>query len=550
MESVSSSGHGPSDPQSVRSPVSTVDHDILVRIFSFLDNQPLGDDESNSGDPPIRLPSPPRLHDEAKVTGTPSAPLTSQTFTARLYRVSQVCKAFFLPAMDLLWHSMDSFVPILKLLPTMNEIAGVFMLIGDIQTEHVERFAIYGSRIRKFTLTEGDQPQIAPFALFHIASILPNIPHVVCSSAQTLSSSSASLLLTNGLKHFELTNATDTAVNVIKPFLCTLQARVPQLEHLSLRDSLGSETLSVISGYQHLLSLEFVGNIDIVIFSQIVTLPELRKLTLDVADSMPVETPRTATLIGLRRLETLHITGFGATVESFILRLEGNSLVDVGVTVQSRDSSSLDPDMISRSVRETPYPFLGRSLSALSTKWPALRSLSVNIISRPSGEVPEIVLNALRRFENLENLYLALPLRPPELMELATRFSNLITLRVEVMEDSLLDLGILNSMVNMSPRLLSLNIEFGLCEIPTDSVSSLNPHLKTLIINAKHETSVFLTVIRVGEYLDKVFPGLQRVEIEPCRGALFWKQVREVITMIQRIRRRVERGMTTKETAG
>ncbi|KAG6883418.1 hypothetical protein C0993_006279 [Termitomyces sp. T159_Od127] len=332
MENVSSSSHIPSDAQSVRSPVGAVDHATLVKIFSFLDVQP-GDDGNILGDPSIRLrPIPRPIVSEpaspAEPSEGPPPPLIPHSFTTHLYRASLVCKAFFSPAMDLLWRSMDSFVPILNLLPTMKKIGDVFMFTEDVEVDHVERFKMYGSRIHKFTLTEEHQLQIAPFALLHIASILPNIPHVLCSSAHALSSSTASLLLTNGLKHFELTNVTDTMVQVIKPFLCTLQARAPELEHLVLRDSLGSETLSVISTYQSLLSLELVGNIDIVLFSQIVTLPELRRLVLNVADSTPVENPRTANLIGLKKLETLHITGSGPTVESFILRLEGSSLAD------------------------------------------------------------------------------------------------------------------------------------------------------------------------------------------------------------------------------
>ncbi|KNZ74307.1 hypothetical protein J132_07359 [Termitomyces sp. J132] len=369
--------------QSRLSSNSSTDYAILLNIFSFLEVESgsAGQDMLNDWVPSIPIqplprrpqtprtvpdqPQPPQIRPwgttlpfltpavaQSPPQSPPASPslvmvppsgLVSRSPSAHLYRASLVCKAFFRPAMDILWRSMDSLIPILELLPTMKKIDGVYMLIGEVKAEHISRFETYGSRIQTFILTEFNQPQIAPFTLLHIASLLPKIPHVLCSSAHALSLSTAPLLLTNGLKRFELRNVTDTAVNVIKPFLCTLQARIPQLEHLILRDSLGSDTLSVITSFQDLRSLEFIGNIDIGLFAQIVTLPELRKLILDVTDSIPVETPRTANIIGLKKLEALHITGFGVTVESFILRLEGSSLIDVCITMQPRLSHTLPP---------------------------------------------------------------------------------------------------------------------------------------------------------------------------------------------------------------
>ncbi|KAG5716561.1 hypothetical protein E4T56_gene16220 [Termitomyces sp. T112] len=507
---------------------------VLTPVFSQAPPQPLPASPS-----PVMVPASP------SPVMVPPPGFVSRSPSGHLYRASLVCKAFFRPAMDILWRSMDSLIPILELLPTMKKIDGVYMLTGEVKAEHVHRFETYGSRIQTFTLTEFNQPQIAPFTLLHIASLLPKIPHVLCSSAHALSLSTAPLLLTNGLKRLELRNVTGTAVNVIKPFLCTLQARVPQLEHLMLRDSLGSDTLSVIPSFQYLLSLEFIGIIDIGLFSQIVTLPELRKLILNVTDSMPVETPRTANIIGLRKLKALHITGFGVTVESFILRLEGSSLIDVCITMQPRLSHTLP--LPNEFDRENPDLSFGNCLFAISSRWPALRSLCAIIDSRSSQVVSQMALNAMQKFADLKKLHLGPPLRPPELLDLAAKLSNLLTLQVEIRDTSPLDLGFLSSMMKMYPSLSTLNLRFCHCEIPVDLPTpvSISPHLKTLIINANDtfRAQDLQKALRIGEYLDKIFPELQSIEIDTCSGAAFWKHIRELVITIQRARRGVERDM-------
>ncbi|KAG6887597.1 hypothetical protein C0995_014131 [Termitomyces sp. Mi166 len=599
MKNLSDSNRGSSKPRSDLSPASAMDYDILLNIFSFLDAESNNTGVSKDFSPspqsrrstpqpqatPLRVPnfvtpkptmvsrksdedvrliwnpslqslrdtpltlrpkSPPVLvspqpeHIPAPIstdTVVLHLPLMSSRATADLYHASLVCKTFFLPAVDILWRSMDSLIPILELLPTMKKIDNVYMLTGEVKPEHIYRLRMYSSRIRKFTLTEFTQPQIAPFTLLHIASLFPEIPHLLCSSAHALSLPTPSLLLTNGLKRFELTNVTDTAVHVIKPFLCTLQARVPKLEHLVLRDALASDTLSVIPGFHCLLSLEFVGNMDSVLFSQIVTLPELRKLVMNVTDSTPVDAPRTTNIVGLKRLETLHITGSGATVEACILQLEGGSLVDVAITIQSRLSQTSPEEWIELD-SETPDLSVEKSLSAMSNRWPTLRSLRV-VMDESPGEfgASKMALNAIKKFTSLENLHIGPPLEAAELLDLAAKLSNIVMLRVETRESSL-DLGFLSSMVKMYPRLSSLNIKFGSCKTPPVSVapSSASPQLKSLIISTG-DMADFQKAVHVGEYLDKVFPRLQSIEIETCSGARFWKHVCEVVTTIQRVRR-------------
>ncbi|KAG6908365.1 hypothetical protein DXG01_004863, partial [Tephrocybe rancida] len=471
---------------------------------------------------------------------------------SQLYRAALTCKVFLGPALDLLWSSMDSIVPVLRLLPTIEEIDGVYMsyqsdphshmFTRKVQAEHIERLNGYGARIKTFCLNEVEQPRIHPFTLIHIVALLP-LPHIqefLCTSAQSLTTTTVPFIFRNTVKRFELKNVTDTNSHIIRPFLCTLQDRVPALEDLVLRDPLGVDSLTGVPDFQQLISLEFVGNIDTSLFLQIVTVPTLRKLIVDIIDSPPAEPPRSGDIFTILNLEFLHIKGLGASIHSFLLYLNGGRLGDVAVTL-------VDSDKRKRQVDErniTAVSWLDECLYIISSRWPTVHTLLLNRRQCPRRQVTDVLsFSAFERFDRLQNLELDPPLSLTRVLDVAAKNPTLVELKIHILESSPdfgFDLNFVKSLVETCPELALLKVKFNFCQVPLDTFCAhpVSTRLKTLILESKEPfrwVDTQTNAIKLAQYFYAAFPSLKNLHGAASSGAAFWSHVLELITMLQQV---------------
>ncbi|KAF8902392.1 hypothetical protein CPB84DRAFT_1846328 [Gymnopilus junonius] len=100
--------------------------DILEVIFSFLHTSPLSEDRIQTPD------------------------------SGHLLSASLVKKSFFEPAMNILWRSINSWVVLLCLIPTLVHENGIYATSELIRDEHLERLKLYTRRIRRFRFTPPD----------------------------------------------------------------------------------------------------------------------------------------------------------------------------------------------------------------------------------------------------------------------------------------------------------------------------------------------------------------------------------------------------------
>ncbi|PPQ86105.1 hypothetical protein CVT25_003672 [Psilocybe cyanescens] len=61
---------------------------------------------------------------------------------------SMTCKAFFEPAMNVLWRSVDEWMPLIKLIPTLIKQGNVYTTSRSIRQKDMQRFHVYARRIR------------------------------------------------------------------------------------------------------------------------------------------------------------------------------------------------------------------------------------------------------------------------------------------------------------------------------------------------------------------------------------------------------------------
>ncbi|KDR85791.1 hypothetical protein GALMADRAFT_218880 [Galerina marginata CBS 339.88] len=69
-----------------------------------------------------------------------------------LLNAALTCKVFVDPAMDILWRSMDSLTPLVKILPTFVMIGTEYTVNGAILDSHLRRVDDYARRIRRLRL--------------------------------------------------------------------------------------------------------------------------------------------------------------------------------------------------------------------------------------------------------------------------------------------------------------------------------------------------------------------------------------------------------------
>ncbi|KAK7435415.1 hypothetical protein VKT23_019677 [Stygiomarasmius scandens] len=60
------------------------------------------------------------------------------------------CKAFSLPALRVLWHTLDSMMPLLKLLPNFKIVDDCYVLVGSIDNASSQRFDFYSLMVKRF----------------------------------------------------------------------------------------------------------------------------------------------------------------------------------------------------------------------------------------------------------------------------------------------------------------------------------------------------------------------------------------------------------------
>ncbi|KAJ6570409.1 hypothetical protein B0H10DRAFT_2107939 [Mycena sp. CBHHK59/15] len=104
----------------------------------------------------------------------------AQPGDSALPRLALVCRAFCEPALDALWRSMGSLLPLLKLLPSFQEVKGVYVLLGPLQAEDWVRFDFYAKKVRAMKYTGITDIIIDPcvylrIVRYHPAPILPQL---------------------------------------------------------------------------------------------------------------------------------------------------------------------------------------------------------------------------------------------------------------------------------------------------------------------------------------------------------------------------------------
>ncbi|KAF8222804.1 hypothetical protein L208DRAFT_575126 [Tricholoma matsutake] len=213
------------------------------------------------------------------------------------------CKAFKDPALDVLWHTVDSITPLLKLIPGMQEVHGQVALRGDLDASDMKDFYSYARRVRHCTI-----------------SVFPLIEPTTCVQLSRLEHGVfpflTSLRLPNGLELLDhadqlplflpLILRSHSLSSVTCLFICcndpddgdplggsllTLaqNVNIQALHHMELRGTLQREHISALSHFSHLhsLSLRWLGKSCYEVIDVLSRLQQLVELQLGFAADVP-----------------------------------------------------------------------------------------------------------------------------------------------------------------------------------------------------------------------------------------------------------------------
>ncbi|KAF8153364.1 hypothetical protein B0H34DRAFT_723246 [Crassisporium funariophilum] len=222
--------------------------------------------------------------------------LIDSTPRSSLLNVIKTCTIFMEPALDTLWKTLPSLLPLLLLLPSFILVDNVYML-EDVVDSDWERFDVHARRVRTIymeplpsSISQDVYLQIQRIRSTHL---LPALRELRIPDNSSIHLSSTFLLPTEHLKMIELNNNAISNSQFIRQFLPSLSVTSPNLTHLILRGT-ATISLDLITRFTRLRTLEiqlsgtylYPQNME-----DLGNLEDLVELTLDVGPVNPTLAP-------------------------------------------------------------------------------------------------------------------------------------------------------------------------------------------------------------------------------------------------------------------
>ncbi|KAJ6500310.1 hypothetical protein DFH09DRAFT_1375887 [Mycena vulgaris] len=260
-----------------------------------------------------------------------------------LVNVALTWSAFREPALDSLWRSLTSFIPLLKLIPGLTAVNGLYTLLGPLPPSDFARFDYHGARVRcmKFTNPEDllvDTSVFIRIAQEHRGPMLPLLQQLRIRSSAHLNPS-LPLLLAPTLHYIHLSS--DEGVQEGAAFATLLSMAAHSfpavLDHLVIEGTFSPTIFALIPRFDHLRTLD-MRNIDQSIeYTAFLSLLETVSSSTDITSLLLRDIPghtwespsiREAAFPGLKMLQ---IRGGFEFIAQLIGRLQTSDLQNINL---------------------------------------------------------------------------------------------------------------------------------------------------------------------------------------------------------------------------
>ncbi|KAG6860424.1 hypothetical protein C0995_011329 [Termitomyces sp. Mi166 len=470
-----------------------------------------------------------------------------------LLNAALVCKAFLEPALDSLWESMTTLLPLLKLLPTVERINNVYVISSDVLDDHWALLDFYGHRIKHYTLSEPSTTTNATNQLIRlrISPILPNL-RVLCiclREPDTSSLSEAAMLVSRTLDSLLVDRLDFYPEHAITSFMFMLNLNAPGLLALSLGTNEGLpwclDRIKMLQGrFSHLKRLRLTKVvITTPLLWQIGTLPiELLNIDVKVDESRFVPTSSSSLF---HRLKFLAIWGQVAVAFFILDHVSSKEVEKISIDTLSGWSNANYSYVGTSKLSETKlWPVL---MAKISSKWEeSLTSLdivgNVNVLDDWPSRNPSPFPSGLQHFYAVGRYHIS----HTQISNFISRFGGIERLGLSHAnpEHGLISLSDLRLLVEGCPKLtllgVSLNIDLPSCKLngPPSSHGLRKLEIGGKLKNLGYGTARgILNINSFARFLDSLFPYAAVSTGWKMEEADVWNIVIALILSLQEVRR-------------
>ncbi|KAF9525957.1 hypothetical protein CPB83DRAFT_885245 [Crepidotus variabilis] len=281
----------------------------------------------------------------------------TETNRSTLRNAAVTCRGFCEPALNTLWRVIDTFEPLLRLLPGYDSDKN--SVINAIEPEDFKIFDQYARRIQHFRALDSS-PNLKAFdwiymilPLYRPTPIIPRLKSVYIESTNSSSHGhrhSLFLATSPNLQDYSINQIHWTDEPLAANLLVNVSLATKVLTKIELCGYLTSKTLNVLDRFSNLqfLRLGFqkatLGYKMIVKMSQ---LPLLRDLILEMEDHPKVESVWADSTSTFCNLESLCLTGDPTNVGRLLAHIRTPTLRKATLQFHSDDSERDSADLIS-----------------------------------------------------------------------------------------------------------------------------------------------------------------------------------------------------------
>ncbi|KAG6812432.1 hypothetical protein H0H92_002898 [Tricholoma furcatifolium] len=437
---------------------------------------------------------------------------------SHLLRAALTCKAFVEPALNVLWKSINTFIPLFKLLPSFKIVQDDYVFRGPISDADWQRYYYYARKVKEFIYPGfQDDSKVDNHAKVRLAQLwrsplLPTLRRYTCYDVRSLGPFIHPLFMSPTLEFLKLGFITDAQDASVGTLLSMLVDEVPRLRSLLLTGTLSTPSLMYVVQFKHLRTLDLLGMgemIDSHFLSLVSDMEELEELVIDVYNS-PLSTFPVSN--GFRRLKKLHVTAFHSTIEQLLLDLSDDvALESLGfITPPAPLPTTWESDFSS-----LVHTVMQRWLSSLrritiDREWSSYMPLSL----------PKSLICPLFRLPNIEYFVISeflVPFFDEDILELASAWPRLKHLHIPHDDHTTprTSFSMLYTLAKCCPQLEHLEIPLDTRHLPSlPPLSTERPHpspLQILYIANDNPPTETRDLLLSARHLDRLFPRLRKL---------------------------------------
>ncbi|KAF8869805.1 hypothetical protein BD779DRAFT_642864 [Infundibulicybe gibba] len=511
--------------------VALSNQDILREIFCYL--------ASNSDDP---------ANSENKAT---------------LFRAALTCKAMTEPALDYLWWSISSFMPLLKLLRNFQVVQdgnNTLAFCNSFSEEDWTRFDYHAKRVREFHHCTALTQKIDTSALFLLGqcrpAIFPNLRRVVWTAPL---SPLITLLASSTLAYVDIKTNESGDNAIIMTFMSALSHRTKSLTDAIFRGVLSKSCLALVPNISSLVTIvvpDLGASITMTFLNGLGAMERLQNLHIDIKNPAiaPIMFPDR---LGFPELRTLNISGPFDIVHKFITGIASEQMTSILVSSHSNANGTLARAIPSEPDTRNPPDILDL-LGYIGNRWPYLSRIGVDL-PNTTPKYPDAtsltLFQPLRGCRALTSISMNAFMRPPssdqDIIDIGHLWPAVQTLKIPFSplpkpiappganiprpQHTPTTLG-LRLLAQLCPHLTTLQLSLDTSGLPEITGEPLTHGLQVLSVGDSSVEDAYL----VATHLDCLFPLLRTVETtrpaSPPGSPNDWRTVEKILRVCQAAR--------------